>query len=244
MLKVAAHAHALRKHIESSLCGPGMLIVKSHFVVDPVANGLHAAPAGFDLSEQFKRNARETVHLAVAAVEQEAENLVRQIADRLLARIPVDLVYFTGVLNERGTAEPELPGGRDEPRAAIPEAVDVMRDFKFRFGAQLVRLQQIGGAGRMNVEKRHHGHGGRNIELNIVCKPNQHFWRPCAKSYRITQRLAEASVRRREKAVLTFGCKKSRSGSLIAKRRISFASNQLGARRGPVHFPCLYWVFL
>ncbi len=51
MLKVATYADAFSKDIEGSLCGPGMLIVKGHFVVNPVANGLYATPAGFDLSE-------------------------------------------------------------------------------------------------------------------------------------------------------------------------------------------------
>ena len=85
MLKVAAHAHAFSKHIESRLCGPGMLIVERHFIVNPVANGLHAAPAGFDVPKKFKRNVRESIDLAVAAIEQEAENLVRQIAHGRLA---------------------------------------------------------------------------------------------------------------------------------------------------------------
>ena len=80
MLKIATDAHAFSKDIEGSLCRPGMLIVKRHFVVHPIADGLHAAPAGLDLPKKLKRDGRETIHFAVAAVEQEAKHFVRQIA--------------------------------------------------------------------------------------------------------------------------------------------------------------------
>ena len=99
MLKVATYADAFSKDIQGSLCRPGMLIVKGHFVVDPVANGLHAAPAGFDLSEQFKGNAGETIHFAVPAIKQEREHFMRQIADGLLPGRPIDLIRNSGVLN-------------------------------------------------------------------------------------------------------------------------------------------------
>ena len=141
MLKVAAYADAFSEDVEGSLCGSRVLIVKRHLVVDPVANGLHSAPAGFDLPEQFKRDACESIHLAVPAIEQESEHFVRQIADGVLAGIPIDLVQNSGVLNERGIKEPQLPWRRDEPRTTIPKTVNVIRDFKFRFCLQLVRLQ-------------------------------------------------------------------------------------------------------
>ena len=101
MLKVATYAHAFGEDIESSLCGSGMLIVKRHLVVDPVANSLHPAPAGCDLSEQFKRDARESIDLTVTTIEEELERFVRQIADGVLSSIPIDLVRNSGVLNER-----------------------------------------------------------------------------------------------------------------------------------------------
>src|SRR5580658_7431070 len=139
VLIVATYADALSKNIEGGFCGPGVLIVKRDFVVDPVADGLHAAPAGFDLSEQLKRNAGETIDLAVAAVEQELKHFVRQIADGMLTGRPIDLIRISRVLNERGAAEPELAWRRDEPRTTIPEAVDVMAHSKSRFGLKLVR---------------------------------------------------------------------------------------------------------
>src|SRR5580658_165512 len=92
MLKVATYAHAFSKDIEGSLCGPRMLIVKRHFVVDPVADSLHAAPAGWYVPKKLKRDGRETIHLAVAAIEQKAEHFVRQIADRRLPCGQIDFV--------------------------------------------------------------------------------------------------------------------------------------------------------
>src|ERR1700683_5443584 len=138
MLKVAAYADALSKNIEGSLCGPCVLIVERHFIVDPVANGLHTTPARLDLSEQFKGNAGESIHLAVPAIEQKWEHFVRQIADGLLSSGPVELIWNSGFSNERGIEKPQLPLRSDESRTTIPETVDIMRDFESWFGLQLV----------------------------------------------------------------------------------------------------------
>lgn len=105
MLKIATQAHAFGKDIQCGLCGLRMLIVERHFIVYPVADGLHAAPAGFDVSKEFKRDGRKTIHLAVAAVEQEAEHFVRQIADGGLARRPIELIRNSAVSN------PAIPAG-------------------------------------------------------------------------------------------------------------------------------------
>ena len=63
----------------------------------------------------------------------------------------------------------------NKPCTTIPETVDVMGDFKSRFSLHFVRLQQIVSARRMDIEKRHHSYSRRNIELNVVCKADQHI---------------------------------------------------------------------
>ena len=86
MLKVAAHAHALRVHVERRLRWPRMLIIERYVVVDPVADVLHPVPAGVQISEVLKGNVAEAIHLAVAAVEQVAEHFVGKVFHRRLAR--------------------------------------------------------------------------------------------------------------------------------------------------------------
>jgi hypothetical protein len=44
------------------------------------------------LSEQFKRDACESIHFTVPAIEQESEHFVGQIADRVLASVPIDFI--------------------------------------------------------------------------------------------------------------------------------------------------------
>ena len=58
--------------------------------------------------------------------------------------------------------------GRNEPGAAITEAVDVAGDFQHGLNPQFVRLQEIVNARGMDAEQRNHGYGGGDLELNVV----------------------------------------------------------------------------
>jgi len=143
VLEVAADADAFREDVESRLGGPRVLIVEPYFAVDPVADGLDAAPARVKVAKQLQREGGEAIDLTVAAGEEEFEHFTGQIAYRGFVGVPIDLVDGAGVLNEGGVEQPEPSWGCDEAYATVAEIVGVVSDLKWGFGLDLVRLEQV-----------------------------------------------------------------------------------------------------
>src|ERR1700694_3670119 len=107
MLKIPAHSKALRKNIQGSFCGARVLIPEANFCVHPIADGLHPSPSGRNAAEQLRRDHGESVDLAVAAVQQITQDVVRQFLDRKFTRIVINLVSETWVLQQGRVAQAE-----------------------------------------------------------------------------------------------------------------------------------------
>jgi hypothetical protein len=75
MLEVAAYADALGKNVHRRLCGASGVVIKHHFVVNPVANGDRALPACRERTEEIVSDGPELVDLAIAAGKKELQHL-------------------------------------------------------------------------------------------------------------------------------------------------------------------------
>jgi len=79
MSKVSAHAGMIAMSFAG---GPGrtcVFVAKGDMVVNVVADGLHATPAGRCLTEQRPRNIAKLVDRAIAAGQQKYQRFVRYL---------------------------------------------------------------------------------------------------------------------------------------------------------------------
>src|SRR3984893_9287999 len=107
MLKIPANSKALRINIQCSFCGARVLISETNFCVHPIATALHPSPSGRNAAEQLRCDHGESVDLAVAAVQQITQDVVRQFLDRKFTRIIIHLVSETWVLQQGRVAQSE-----------------------------------------------------------------------------------------------------------------------------------------
>ena len=99
---------------------------------------------------------------------------MRQLTHRVLARIPVEWIGGSGVFDERFTAQPKCARGSVEPGAAVAKAVDVAGQRDLGLNLQFIRRAQVRHARGMHIQHRDHGHGRRNVELDVVAQADEH----------------------------------------------------------------------
>src|ERR1700722_167931 len=174
VLKVPADADPLGKDIQRGLGGAGVLIAESDLGIDPAANRVDPAPTGGKVAEQLHGNIGEAVHLAIAAVEQINESLVRQVGHGMLSRLDGRWILQAGVLNQGGIGQPHMPGGSYKSRAAIAEHIDIAGDGDWGIQLQFVRFEQVRFPRRMHMQHPNDGDWSRNIETNVITSSNLH----------------------------------------------------------------------
>src|SRR5882724_10877405 len=100
MLKIPADSDALGKNVQSGPRGPGVLISKTHICVHPVANSLHSSPSSSNAAEQLRSSRGESIDLAVPAVHQVLQDVVRQFLDGKFARIIFHRICHSGIMKQ------------------------------------------------------------------------------------------------------------------------------------------------
>src|SRR6266478_3732705 len=150
------------------------MVSEGHLPVYPAADSLHPAPSGLQVAEQFHRDIGQSVHLAVAAVQQIAERLRRQVIHRMLLRVGIRSVWGSRVLDHSGTTQPQWSRRRQPSGTAVAVAIQVALHLYLWTDAHFVRLTQILRTRGMHVQHSNHGHSRGNVELNVVSQTYQH----------------------------------------------------------------------
>ena len=161
--EVAADAAAFVERLPGRLGGIGELIAEDDVVVDEVADGLDARPAEGGMFEEIPGDVGEAIGFAIAAAEEENQDLGGQVLDKGLLGPEGDGIGGSGVGDETVGGDTNFSGGCDEAAATVAEAIVIKGNGKRRDGGERVGHDDAGGAGGMDVEHQHHGRGLRTI---------------------------------------------------------------------------------
>jgi hypothetical protein len=172
MLKIAADANALGVNAQRRAGGTREFIAEGDVAVDPIANRQDAGPSFRHDSEQFYRGVHEEIDFAVAAAHQKKEHIGREFLDRNFLSVEALRVRQAGVVNQSGVVKANLPRRSDDAGAGVAETISETFDVSLRLGAHYVGFEQVGVAGRMDVEQRDNRNFGGDMELNVVSDPN------------------------------------------------------------------------
>src|ERR1700679_1220373 len=97
-----------------------------------VANGLCALPTGLDAAKQGPSKVRQFLGVAVAAGQQERQDIIRQIADSPLPRVWAHLVGQTTVLDEELAADLQQTCRGNQSRTNIAKKIKKIAGFHAR----------------------------------------------------------------------------------------------------------------
>ncbi len=183
VLVVAADADALGEDVEGGFGGAGGLVVEGDFVVDPVTDGGGESEAGAHVAEEVVGDAVEAIDLAVAAGEEELEGLGGKVFDEGLGCVEGLRFGLVVGVDGVGAGEAQGAGGSDEAGAAVAEAIEVVGDGEGGADAgfevidgDVVGCGELGVDAWVEVEKRDHGRGLREVELDVELGCDEQRW--------------------------------------------------------------------
>jgi hypothetical protein len=171
---VATHAHALLECFDGGLGRPGMLVAEGKMGMDEIADCLDARPARGRLPEKGPGGFGEPVRFAVAASEEKHECVSRQIFHGVLHCGRVDPLRQSTVLHERIGGNADVTQRCDDTTAPVAETVAVGGDRSRRAGQDVVRDDEVGDAGEMDVQRQDHGCRLRTLIDQLVSNPDLH----------------------------------------------------------------------
>jgi|SRR5579872_5664820 len=174
MGEISAHALPLLVNLECCFGGPGEAITELDVVVDPVADGLDAAPAGASLAEEIPGDVAETVGFAVAAGEEELDNFGGHGMDIELTGIEGHGVRKARIADDCFMPEAHLTGGGEDAAASIAEMVGEGRNRNGRRDLDNFGAREASRAGRMRVKHQNHRDGGWKFECEIKTDADKH----------------------------------------------------------------------
>ena len=99
MLKIAAHARAIRVNVERRLGGIRKMVAEGDVRLHPIAYRLDARPSRLRISEQRSRIIKEAIYFAVPRREKISQSFRRQIFHRNLAGIGTHGIWRAGVFD-------------------------------------------------------------------------------------------------------------------------------------------------
>jgi len=144
-------------------------------LVDEITDGLHTQPARQHPAGQGPGEIFEcAVHLAVAAGEQEPQDVVRQILYMVLWRIPDLRVGLPVICDDRIVAQHHAPGRGEDAAAAIPKGIDELRHRHVRLHLQTLGLSECRGPRGMQGKHQHHRGRRWQMKRHVVADSDQH----------------------------------------------------------------------
>ena len=129
-----------------------MLVAKLDAVVDEVAHGLDAGPAGRRFAKEGPREIQQFVAVAVTASEQKDEGVVGNGLDAALGSVGDGGVGQAGVVEFCACRKCDFSGGRDKTNAPVAEGVAVGGRGNRRRGDDVVWRGQVGSARIVDIE--------------------------------------------------------------------------------------------
>jgi len=126
VLEVAANADALGEDVHSGLGGAGGVVIEGDALMYPVTDGDGALPAMRIGLEEIVGDGAELVDLAVAAGEEELEDVGGKVVDDGLVGVGVDRIGIGAGVDQVGSGQPEVSGRGDEAGTPVAEDVEVI----------------------------------------------------------------------------------------------------------------------
>ena len=98
--EIPANSHLVDKAAVGAPQGVGLQVVESEVIVDEVADRLNAMPSRRCAGEGCPCDVTEPVRVAIAATQQEDENVVRKVSDFVLDRVRLDALGPPAVMDQ------------------------------------------------------------------------------------------------------------------------------------------------
>src|SRR5271155_2503754 len=137
-------------------------------VVHEITDCLDPAPTRWSLAKQVPGHLGKSLGVAVAAPQEKNQRLFRQFLDGMLSRGGCNNIGLTRVLDQRRARYLESPGGGDETRAPVAEAITIGPQGKSRVRRYVIRKDDVGCARIVDVQHQHHGRRPRTIVDQLV----------------------------------------------------------------------------
>lgn len=134
MGEVAADADTFLIGLKGGAGGAGLQIVKLDMVMDEIADGLHAAPAGDIIAEQVPGNLAQAVGFAVAAAVQKGQAGVGQRGDGDFPRGEICLFGQAAIFDCGIAPNGQVALRGDHAAAAVAEEVEIGGGWNWRIG--------------------------------------------------------------------------------------------------------------
>ena len=99
--EIAANSHLVEKAAMGAPQGVGLQVVESEVIVDEVADRLNAMPSRRCAGEGRPGKVTKPVGVAIAAAQEEYENVVRKVSDFVLGRVRLDVIRSSAIVDQK-----------------------------------------------------------------------------------------------------------------------------------------------